>query len=289
METESPYFSTSDVTALKKAMEHYKADVEAHVSQNRQYANVDFEAKPIQILTLSLNTYRPGVNAEYIEGFDRLFSKIEQEGPVNQHKRIILKGQGLHFGAMNVFTDENNRKSVIYLDSVGENSGVAAMNMFRIASRYRQNDHIKVMLVPMGIQTSMEDCMIYSLHFVSRMFKHRDRFESLHAKLFQDDVLNKFLNENFYSLKNTTRSTQYIPAPFFKHIGSRTLLRELIGPHGFDKPVHDTLIARQETRVVTGEMMGENGYREGQYVNSIGFKRKKIVDIACELVRNLPQ
>ncbi|QLK61088.1 hypothetical protein GE278_10105 [Enterobacteriaceae bacterium Kacie_13] len=289
METESLYFSASDASKLKKAMEHYQTDIEAHISQGRQYANVDFEAQLIKILIFSLNTNRPGVNAEYIEGFDRLFSKIEQAGPVNQHRRIILKGQGLHFGAMNVFTDENNRKSVIYLDSVGENSGVAAMNMFRIASRYRQDDHIKVMLVPMGIQTSMEDCMIYSLHFVSRMFKHRDRFESLHAKLFKDDVLNKFLNENFYSLKNTTRSTQYIPAQFFKHIGSRTLLRELIGPDGFDKPAHDALIARQQTKVVTGEMMGKNGYKEGKYVNSIGFKRKKIVDIACELVRNLPQ
>lgn len=289
METESLYFSTSDINALKKAMEHYKTDIQEHISQGKQYANIEFEQKLIKILTFSLNTHRPGVNAEYIEGFNHLFSKIEQASPANQHQRIILKGQSLHFGAMNVYTDENKRKSVIYIDSVGERSGVAAMNMFRIASRYSQNDNIKVMLVPLGIQTSMEDCMIYSLHFVSRMFKHRERFEKLHAELFENDLLNQHLAESFYSLKNAAGAIRYMPPQFFKHIGSRTLLQGLMGNNGFDKTVHDALTVRQQANVVTGEMMGKNGYLAGKYVNSIGFKRKKIVDIASELVRGLPQ
>ncbi len=227
--------------------------------------------------------------------------------PTNNHKRFILQtdtgGTGQHFAATNVFKDSEGRISIITIDSsIGANPFIP----FHIYFNFPDSGKLKSLYIYSQIQNSPADCLIFSVHFLKKMYKHQTHFIELHHKIFNNQISFIFEKDNYhpknshqydnehcakYNAVYLEQAIKLLPIDFFKHAQSRSTINEYLKYHPderlktVNKQKWESLDKRYTRYATPLKIGGEIQYNKSTgepkiYSNSIEAKRLSLVEEA---------
>ncbi|PHM74057.1 YopJ family acetyltransferase [Xenorhabdus kozodoii] len=292
----------------KESLNQYITKIQSNKENNIQFNNIQMDILNCKIILNHFNTRYLDMNAhDTILNVNQFFKLITDNSTLinNKHKRFIVNaGDGrTHFAAANVFKDAHNNISVIFVDSsLGHNQWI-----FSILHVLLNNvSNIKTLYIYNKIQNSDGDCLLFSLHFLKKMYKYRDHFESLHQDIFHNRI--KFTreeNEPFdpkIELPNEqleqarvvylNKAIKLLPIDFFKHAHSIKPINTYLENHPDEtrKKVNkwqggETLIDRYHRHKVT-RMIKQQTYnnaieeKQRTYSNSIEEKRLSLAQAA---------
>ncbi|CDG19009.1 YopJ family acetyltransferase [Xenorhabdus doucetiae] len=288
----------------------YRDEILRKKETHKQFDKFSLDQGNIRQIINVLNMKYVNMNTELLLS-QLLTPDILNNLPPSSHKRFILQtntgGTGQHFTATNVFKDSEGRISIIAIDSgIGSNAFIH----FNIHRNFLNSnpEKLKKLYIYSQIQNSPADCLIFSVHFVKKMYKHQTHFVELHHKLFNDQISfifekDKYHPENSRQYNNEDcassnavyldQAIKLLPIDFFKHAQSRSIINAYLECHPnerlktVNKQKWESLEKRYTRHATVLKIGDEIQYytKTGEpkiYSNSIEAKRLSLVEEALK-------
>lgn len=195
----------------RESLISYIKEIKQIKEKNLQFNNITLDDVNTAYILNSLNRKHPNMNF-HPSIIDKTASLIEDTSSLNprQHKRYIIKTTafgGVHFAAVNAFKDEKNNISLIIVDSsLGANISIP----FDLHGYNKPN--LKTLYIYTQIQNSPGDCLLFSLHFLKKMYIYARDFERLHKRIFANDISFTFEKNHIFSPKVCERNPKLYPS-----------------------------------------------------------------------------
>ncbi|MDC9589149.1 YopJ family acetyltransferase [Xenorhabdus sp. XENO-10] len=282
----------------KDSLNKYIEKAQSNKQNDIQFNDILVDMSNCEIILRHFNSRYPDMNSHpTIMNVNDFIKNIKDSPPNNNERKLFIVNAGgdrTHFATANVFKDMNDKISIIFVDSsLGRNQHI----LFALYLNFKDASNIKTLYIYNQIQNSNGDCLLFSLHFLKKMHKHRNHFVKLHQDLFNDRI--RFIRE-----KNTTfnppeelsddylekahvvffdQAIKLLPIDFFKHAHSKTPINAYLENHPDEtsKKVNkwkggETLIDRYNRHKVIRTIDG----KQRTYSSSIEEKRLSLAQAA---------
>ncbi|WP_340621368.1 YopJ family acetyltransferase [Xenorhabdus siamensis] len=282
----------------KDSLNKYIKKTQLDKQNGIQFNDISMDMSNCKIILSHLNSKYSDMNSHPdIINVDDFIKKIKTTPPNNNETKLFIVNAGrdrTHFATANVFKDTNDKISIIFVDSSrGRNQFI----LFTLYSEFKNTSNIKTLYIYNQIQNSDGDCLLFSLHFLKKMHKHRNHFIKLHQDIFNDEIKfireentifnpQKELNDDYLEKARAVffdQAIKLLPIDFFKHAQSMKPINAYLASHPDEtsKKVNkwqggETLINRYNRHEVT-RMIDE---KQRTYSSSIEEKRLSLAQAA---------
>ncbi|MDC9595436.1 YopJ family acetyltransferase [Xenorhabdus anantnagensis] len=229
------------------------------------------------------NQKKPLLNLYLTESPYKLIQKIMELRNKNEASARFIVGTGnsdlAHFIALDYRCLEGN-PSLIGIESAtiissDERGNVPSLLINDIKLLLKTNNlNIPLIVISSDVQKSMGECIIFSIFFCKKMFKHSKYLDSLrkNKKFMKDD----FIQDGFTP---TALSNAILPPKFMKHTQSESRLNNFLSRWDKNKttPINNK-DEKLEEHFNRYKIVGDVNGQQKKYSNSIEIKRQKIIN-----------